>query len=137
VLEVFGTFRGSISMKQATLGMALLGLVFFGVVIVLEISGVFFSKQVVFSQAQPPNVQYGDTYRVDVVRQRLALRLEFTILIHRQGVPEYGYALKYPEAVIDPRKMITQVIWENTGVTLEFPDQTRLVIPKERFVGGR
>jgi hypothetical protein len=108
------------------------------ILLILEAAGVTFSNQLLFSASQPSSVQYDDAvYIVDVIRQQSALSAHYTILIHQSGVPEYGYALTYPQSIIDQKKLLSDLLWEDQGITLIFPDDARLFIPKNNFTGGR
>ena len=113
-------------------------LLFSGTAILLELAGIILSNRVIYSQSQPVSNLYEDgSYQVDVIKQQLSLRLNYLIIIHRAGVPDYGYVIKYPEDIIDPKNLINQIKWEKKGITLEFPDHAVLFIPSENFTKGR
>ena len=104
--------------------------------------------RVVAQWPQPPSINYGsyDPYTLSIIERELDFstfppRRRHNIFVHRGNSPDYGHAREFecggPSG--DEEKCIQSctVQWSPTDVTLVRPDNTRVVISKESFIGGR
>lgn len=103
--------------------------------------GISWSKKVLFTSCQPPEIQYKsyDPYCLSILELQLTFDSKYIISIAKKIAPEYGHDIRYPAPGSVSAKDLQSTItnWKDDGIEIETYLNTKIFIPKKNFIGGR
>lgn len=114
-----------------------------GFILITEILKLNWSRKEVFVNCQPGSVEYDsyDPYCILIVDNTGMFRTTREIWVTKSIDHNYRYRINYPDDfyVWDKKmemELDSHIVWDSEGISIGIYDLV-IVIPKEKFIGGR
>jgi hypothetical protein len=109
----------------------------FLLVIFLQSIGYVWEKQILVKSAQPKNIDYGfKNYTLRIIKMKQILSSTNIVIVSRGADSNYGHVVSYLDSEILNKNLI-KVKWSKDGVSVSNEFGTKIMIPKENFMGLR
>jgi hypothetical protein len=113
-----------------------------GFTLITQLIGFTWAREEVFTDCQPDSINYNsyDPYCVLIIDKVQTFGIKREVWITKSIDHNYGYVISYPSSYYytwdEKVTMGTSIDWNSEEVSININDLT-IVVPKEKFIGGR